>query len=141
MITEIVKSKGHKNVLGRHKTTFEVTKETHLTPRGDCIIGVCADKGILELSEKFRDALKCEDAKLEILLKIRGTNLEEKITASGKPGLSFTHPTDIVVRKSNFICSRTLCIRADRAANDFSREFIEKLKNSEAELLMELKVI
>lgn len=140
MITEIVKARGHKNVLGKHKTTFEVTKETHLTPRGDCIIGVCADKGISELSENFKGVLKNDDAKLEILLKITGSNLEERITAQGNEKLTFTHPTDIVVRKSDFVCSRTLAVRADRAAADFDRRFIEKLKNKETELLVEMKV-
>ena len=141
MITEIVKARGHKNILGKHKTTFEVTKETHLTPRGDCIIGISADKSIFELSEEFKDALKNEKAKLEISLKIHGTDLEEKVTASGNPNLTFTHPTDIVVRKSGFVCSRTLCINADRAAIDFGREFIEKLKSGDAELLVEMKIL
>lgn len=136
-----MKAKGHGNVLGNHKTTFEVTKETHLTKRGDCIVGVCADKSICELSEDFKKSLKNNNAKLEILLKIPGTGFEEKVTASGSPELTFTHTTDIVVRKSSFICARTLAINADRAASDFSREFIEKLKNDDAELVVEFSVV
>ena len=140
MITEIVKARGHPNILSRHKTTFEITKETHLTPRGDCIIGVCADKGIFELSENFRDSLKDENARLEILLKIPGCGLEEKVNACGSEKLTFTHPTDIVVRKSNFLSPRTLAICANRAAIDFGREFIEKLKSSDSELLVVMNV-
>ena len=141
MITEVVRTRGHKNISGKHKTTFEITKDAHLTPRGDCIIGISADKGISQISEDFKNALKDENATLEILLKIPGTDLMERVTAFGNPKLTFTHPTDIVVRKSSFICSRTLCIHADRAAVDFSREFIEKLKSSDAELLIEMKII
>ncbi len=141
MAVDIVKARGHKHILGKHKTTFEVTKETHLTPRGDCIVGICADKSISELSEEFKNSLKSEGAKIEILLKIPGTVLEEKVTAFGSPELTFTHPTDIVVRKSNFICPRTLAINANKAACDFSREFIEKLKNGDAELLVEFNLV
>jgi hypothetical protein len=141
MTVETVKARGHKHVLGKHKTTFEVTKETHLTPGGDCIVGISADKSISELSEKFKSSLKSAGAKIEILLKIPGTGLEEKVTAFGSHELTFTHPTDIVVRKSNFICPRTLAINANKAAADFSREFIEKLKNADAELLVEFNVV
>lgn len=141
MIKEIVKAKGHKNITGKHKTTFEITKETHLTPRGDCIIGICANKGIFQISEKFKNALRYDNAKLEILLKILGTALEEKVTASGNSKLTFTHPTDMVVRKSDFVCPRTLAVCSDRAAVDFSREFIEKLKSKDSELLVEMRVI
>ena len=141
MAVEIVKARGHRHISGKHKTTFEVTKETHLTPRGDCIVGISADKSISELSEEFKNSLKSEGAKIEILLKIPCTGLEEKVIAFGSPELTFTHPTDIVVRKSTFICPRTLAINANRAAADFSREFIEKLKNTDTELLVEFNVV
>ena len=40
---EIVIARGHPNIRATHKTTLEVTKEKELSPRGDCIIGICAD--------------------------------------------------------------------------------------------------
>jgi len=43
--------------------------------------------------------------------------------------LILTHPTDMVIRKSDYICNRTLAIRADKSANDLPRELVEKLKN------------
>ena len=55
--------------------------------------------------------------------------MKETVKAKGSPQLQFTHPTDLVVRKSDYVCSRTLAIRADKAAVDFSREFVDKLKN------------
>jgi len=29
---------GHENIRSNHKKTIEITKESHLTPRGDCIV-------------------------------------------------------------------------------------------------------
>jgi hypothetical protein len=51
-----------------------------------------------------------------------------------------THPTDVVVRKSDYFCSRTLAVRADKAASDLSRELVEKLKNPKQETKITLTV-
>lgn len=126
MLLEKIVARGHVNVRSSHGTTFEVTKEEHLTPRGDCIVAVCADRAMPDFSEAFKEALRKPDAVLHIVVRCEG--IEEKITAYGHPDLVLTHPTDLVVRKSGFICSRTLAVRADKAAVDFSRRLVEKLK-------------
>ena len=41
-----IKAKGHKNVLSKHKSTFEITKDKELSLSGDCIIGLDIDKAI-----------------------------------------------------------------------------------------------
>jgi hypothetical protein len=41
-VEEFIEARGHKKIRGTHRTTFEFTKEAHLTERGDCIIGVRA---------------------------------------------------------------------------------------------------
>jgi hypothetical protein len=137
MLVEKIKARGHRNVTARHKTTFEFTKETHLTPRGDCIIAVSVDRSLPELSERFREALQREGAVLEIVLHCSG--LTEKIIACGSPDLILKHPTDLVVRKSTFICDRTLAVKADKAAIDFNREFVGRLRYG-GEVLIELKI-
>jgi hypothetical protein len=40
-----------------------------------------------------------------------------------------TDPADLVVRKSDYVCGRTLAILADKAAKDLSRKLVEKLRN------------
>ena len=125
MLVEKIIARGHFNVRSLHGTTFEVTKESHLTPKGDCIIAVCADRTMPDFSTEFKEALRKPDAVLHIVVRCGG--LEEKIVAYGHPDLILTHPTDLVVRKSSFICSRTLAIHADKAAVDFSRRLVEKL--------------
>jgi hypothetical protein len=138
MLLERICARGHFNVRSLHSTTFEVTKEDHLTPKGDCIIAVRADRGMLDLSSEFKDALRKPNAILNIIVRCGG--LEEKIIAHGHPDLILTHATDLVVRRSNFICSRTLAVRADKAAVDFSRKLVEKLRE-DIPVDVELRVI
>jgi uncharacterized protein len=126
MKNEDIKAKGHHNVRGTHRNTFEFTKETHLTPRGDCIVAVAADKSMADLSEEFKKRLKTKYAKLQITISCGG--LSETITAYGHPDLILTHPTDFVVRKTDYICPRTLAIRADKAAKDLDRSLVDNLK-------------
>jgi hypothetical protein len=126
MLVERINARGHRNVLSRHRTTFEVTRDEHLTEQGDCIVAVGADKAMPELSADFKDALRKEGAVLKVT--IRCGDAVEKATAYGHPHLILTHPTDLVVRKSDFICPRTLAVKADKAAVDFSRELIKNLQ-------------
>ena len=139
MIEEII-ARGHPNITAKHKTTLEITKEGELSKRGDCIIGVKADKGISELSEKIKDYLKRgRSARISIILPDYG--MEENLTGIGAEKLSFTHPTDIVVRKSSFICGRTLLIKDDKAAIDLSREMVELLKDPSTLLIFRIEII
>jgi hypothetical protein len=126
--TEIIYANGHENVQSRNRTTFEITKAQFLTKRGDCIIAVGADKGAADLNFNFKEAARNENARITITIDAGGEI--ETIDAWGSPQLSFSHPTDLVVRKSNYVCDRTLAIRADKAAKDLSRKLVEKLHDS-----------
>jgi len=103
------------------------TRERHLSKTGDCVVGVAADKAVADLNQEFKEKLKRPNAKLTIIIEAEG--LTEQIDALGSPKLILTHPTDMVIRKSNYICDRTLAIHADKSANDLPRELVEKLKN------------
>jgi hypothetical protein len=125
MLRETIRAKGHPNVTARHRTTFEITRESNLTPQGDCIIAVCADRGLTDFSGEFRKALKSGDTVLEIRMVCCG--IEEKIICRGHPDLSFTNHEEMVVRKSAFTCGRTLAVGADKASCDLNRDFVKKL--------------
>jgi len=125
--TEFIIAHGHENIRSTNRTTFEITKETHLTKRGDCIIAVDSTKGAAELSQQFKDIARNESTQITIELEADGE--KEIVKAWGSPELSFTHSTDLVVRRSNFVCNRTLAIRADKAACDFSNGIVERLRN------------
>ena len=126
-LKETILAKGHKNILAIHPTTLEFTREKDMSRSGDCIIAVSADKAMCDLSVEFKEKLREESAKLTIL--IEAGEMSETVTAYGSTHLTLAHPTEIVVRKSNYICDRTLAVKADRASADLSRYLVEKLKN------------
>jgi hypothetical protein len=126
-IREVVFGYGHENIQATHKTTLEFTKDTHLSRKGDCIIAVAADKALADLSADFKERLRKTHVRLTILIEVNG--IIEKVNAQGSPQLILTHPTDMVIRKSDYLCNRTLAVYADKAAQDLSRELVEKLKN------------
>ena len=135
---EIIIAHGHESVTSTHATTLEITKETHLTREGNCIIAVGADKAIDDLSSQFKNALRKNDSKLAIL--IEAGQIKETINAHGGPHLILEHPTDLVVRKSGYVSNRTLAIQANKAANGLSRELVSKLKNPKQTVKITLTV-
>ncbi|MEM3696281.1 MAG: DUF371 domain-containing protein [Candidatus Bathyarchaeia archaeon] len=137
-IREVIFAYGHKNIQATHPTTLEITKEERLTKKGDCIIAVSANKALADLSAEFKEILRREKAKISLL--IEAEEVADVVNAFGSPKLILTHSTDMVVRKSGYICSRTLAIQADKAAIDLSRHLIEKLKNPEQEVKIMLTV-
>ena len=62
----------------------------------------------------------------------------DEIVGFGHENLTLTHPTDIVCRKSDYTCSRTLMINANKAARDLDLNLIEDLKNEKE---MEVTII
>ncbi len=137
-VREVIFACGHENVLATHKTTFEITKESHLSEKGDCIVAVSADKALADLSLEFKEALRRENAKISIL--IEADDAKERISAFGSLKLVLSHPTDMVVRKSGYICDRTLAVHADKAACDLSRKLVEKLQNPRQKVKITLTV-
>jgi len=137
-MTEIIFASGHKNIQSMHKSTLELTKDSELSRRGDCIIAVSADKALADLRPQFKADLRRENSKITML--IEAGDVTETVSAYGNPRLILSHPTDIVVRKSNYICSRTLAIKTDKAACDLSRELVERLKNPEQRIRITLTV-
>lgn len=130
MIERII-CRGHPNIVASHPTTFEFTKDEEVTKRGDCIIGVAADRGLAELSEKFKEELR-EGKRLTIRITANGKT--ETAVAYGSVELPLSHQTEIVIRKSDFISDRTLAINSDKAAKDFSLDF------TKGEIVVELEV-
>ncbi len=136
-ITETIRCHGHPNVRALHKITFEITREPELSLTGDCIIGVGADKGCADLSPEFREAMNRPGAELVTILDAGG--ISTTITARGADGFLLNHPSDLVWRKSSFVCSRTIGVNADMAARDLPRDLIDVLKTG-AELTVTMTV-
>jgi hypothetical protein len=136
--SEVILAHGHINVLALHKGTIEFTKEPHLSRSGDCIIAVDADKGMSELSLEFKKNLRNDAAKVTIV--VEAGKVSETIHASGNSRLILAHPTDIVIRKSGYICARTLAIHADKSAAELSRELVRNLSKPEEKVQITLAV-
>ena len=128
-------SKGHRNVTSHHKSTFEITKDAEIGPTADCIVGVDMDKTMLDFPQEFKDKIANPDTK--IIVELKTENGYDEITGFGHEDLTLTHPTDIVIRKSDYVCSRTLMIGADKAAKDLDGDLIDDLKN---EKIMEVTI-
>ena len=126
MIFKIL-TKGHKNVTSLHKSTFEITKDVEIGPTADCIIGTSMDQSMLNFPQEFKDKIANENTKITVILETE--NGYDEITGYGHEELTLTHPTDIVIRKSDYTCDRTLMIGADKAAKDLDSNLIEDLKN------------
>lgn len=118
---------GHENVLALHRNTIEFSKDSFLTKDGDCIIGVKADFDFFKL--------------MNFILKIDGKIADAEIFCDGvsdkfsfvvNPDFSDAH--EIVIRRTEFRSRRTLGVNADKAAKDIKREFIDRIKNSKAEI-------
>lgn len=121
-----------------HATTLEVTRETHLTQRGDCVVLVSSDASLVEMGEDMRKAARNPGA--VIVLTIEAAALTVTVTGRGDPGLTWAHPTDIVVRTSTHTCPRTLMVHADKASIDIPRELVRCLRNPETEATVRISV-
>jgi len=123
---EQIRCRGHPLVLGTHPTTFEVTRESHLTANGNCIIGIAADKGCAGLSRAFKNVLAHDDAILITRLSCAGTEVE--VRSHGSAQFTLDHPSDMVWRKSRFVCARTIGILSDYVAETLPDDLIDALK-------------
>jgi len=126
---EFICCRGHPLVLGTHPTTFEVTREEHLTENGNCIIGIAADKGCAGLSPSFKKALASDAAVLFTRLECDGMAVE--IVSRGSSRMTLDHPADMVWRRSSFVCGRTIGILSDTVAATLPRNLMALLARGE----------
>ena len=127
IVIENIKARGHQNISATNSATFEITKENWLTRKGDCILAIGATKGAFDLSNVFKMVASQNNAVITFYIEAGGTTAST--IGRGDSQLSYTHPMDLVGRKSNYTCNRTLMVNSEKSALDFPRELIEKLKS------------
>ena len=118
---------GNENIRSNHQKTIEITKDSHLTPQGDCIVGINATSSCVDLPQKLKEKLRIPDTKVIFLIRVE--DYEFKIEGRGHPDLILSHSEDIVIRKSNFICPRTLAVKCDKASDLLPRNMVSLLQN------------
>ncbi|RNJ74808.1 MAG: DUF371 domain-containing protein [Nitrosopumilus sp. D6] len=118
---------GHPNVRSNHQKSIEITKSTSLTPSGDCIVGVGATLGCAGLPENIKTRLRTRGA--HVTCTIRVEEYEFIVRGEGHPDLLLEDEEDIVIRKSSYVCPRTLAIRCDKASDVMPREMVAMLRD------------
>ena len=129
---------GHPNVRSNHSKSIEVTKAQTLSTRGDCIVGVNADKACKDLKPCLKDLLLKTGLVLKIEIIVEDLTFE--MHAHSDPKLLLSDVNDIVIRRSNFVCPRTVAISCDKAASDIPRKMTRLLRNPEAKGILKLTV-
>lgn len=130
-IIEKIQAWGHNNILCTHKTTIELTKETNLTRRGDCVLAVGASKGCLDLTPDLKNKIKT-GKKFKVKLEV--DDIQDFFYGFGNKELKLLDKNDIVFRKSSFISDRTVLINCSKSSKELDRELIDKLKNPRKKL-------
>ena len=131
-------ARGCARITALHETTLEITKEEVKTNRGSCIVATCADMGLSELSQELKDALRTDGAKIALIFEAGG--ITDTVNGYGYHGLSLTNSLEMVVRKSTFICGRTLMVGADKAACNLKRELVSALKKPDTVAIIKISV-
>ena len=129
MVQDEVTFFGHPNIRSLHAKTIEITKDEHLTPRGDCIIGVKADKACADLDESFKHRLKSNSSVVRMEIMVGEESF--LISGMGDGRLSMLNAHDIVIRKTNFVCPRTMSVLCDKASSDMPRKLVKMLQDQE----------
>ena len=135
----ILHAYGHAAIRSTHPTTLEITREEHLTRRGDCIIAVNASKGLADLPSDISKTLSTSDGMARMTLLVGSHRFT--VEGAGAMGLSHSHPTNLVVRKSGFVSDRTLMVKADKAAVDIPRDMVQLLRDPAQRITIEISTL
>ncbi|HXG06488.1 MAG TPA: DUF371 domain-containing protein [Nitrososphaera sp.] len=138
MVQDEVTFFGHPNVQSLHSKALEITKDEHLTLRGDCIIGVRANKACADLDESLKQRLSSSSSVVKLEIMVGSETFV--INGTGDERLSLKNPHDIVLRKTKFVCPRTLSVRCDKASSDVPRNIVKMLQDNEAKGIFRITV-
>ena len=138
MVQDEVTFYGHPNVRSLHSKSIEITKHDYLTPKGDCIIGIKANKACTDLEESIRRGLKSSSAivKIEVIVDDESFIIKGR----GDERLTMLNPHDIVIRRTNFVCPRTMSVLCDKASSDMPRELVRLLQHQEQKGLFRITI-
>lgn len=129
---------GHANIRSLHPRTIEITRDSDLTPGGDCVVGVGADRACSDIPAEMGDRLRDPHARVEIAIRVGKMIFE--LAGRGDPAISLTHTRDIVMRQSGFVCPRTLAVGCDAASDSVPREMVSALRDPDARGTLSIRV-
>jgi hypothetical protein len=138
VVEEEIRFRGHPNVQSLHARTLEITKDDNLSLRGDCIVGVGASKACADLDPQIRKRVQDDSAVIRIELIVGSESYS--INGRGDNKLTLLNEHDIVIRKTHFVCPRTLSVGCDKASSDLPRSLVRKLQDSTMVGLLRISV-
>jgi len=101
-LVEVVRAEGHENVTAEHVSTLEFTSDDFLTPAGDCILAVEADRVPADFDPEFVDACQAHGATITATIEAGEQLTEDNVAllSSGmkEPGLEPKHYEEVVGR-------------------------------------------
>ncbi|WP_082146660.1 DUF371 domain-containing protein [Halostagnicola sp. A56] len=124
-LEEIIHARGHENVSAEHASTFEISTDDFLTPAGDCILAIEADRAPADFDPEFVAACQRPDATITVTLEADGHR--DSVRGGGDPALEFSSERSAVGRTSEYVDERTIALEAEHAAEGFDRDLVESL--------------
>lgn len=122
------KARGHPNISATHRTTFEITTDDYLTPRGDCIIGIGSPVAARDLPEWFKLRASKSTSLILVVLCADGGEVCDSIIGRGDERMTFSDDRKMVFRRSDYVGPETVMVRASKAAKDIDRRLVDRLK-------------
>ena len=124
-LREVVTAHGHEHVSAEHGSTFEVTTDDFLTPAGDCILAIGADRAPADFDPAFVEA--CRDADATVTITVETGERSQSVQGRGHPDLEFSNDRSAVGRTSTYVDDRTVIVDAEVAADGFDRDLVGEL--------------
>jgi len=112
-------ARGHLNITAQHHSTFEITKDVHVTKRGDCIIACAADIDMHEVAAFAKNHSM-------FIVEVKTPHAQEYIIVQSNP--HFHDDKEMVFRRTDFMSERTLGVQASKSARMFSEEIRKDLQ-------------
>jgi hypothetical protein len=129
---------GDDKITSKHRTTLEITKEGVKTGYGDCIVATRSEVGLRDLPEGLKRQAKVRGATMKVILEAGGCS--QMIRGMGDPALTFASSHEMVIRKSSYVCGRTLMVHADKAAAELDGSFVDLIRDGKRDMKVTIVV-
>lgn len=122
---DVIIARGHDSITATNRRAIEITKDPYVTKRGDCIIACCAERAAGELSP---DVLKALASGGVVVVMIDAGGLREIVTGRAPRAVPLSSHR-VVIRRSEYVDSSTVAVRASKAAADLSSAVVARLRS------------
>jgi len=138
LIIEKIYAYGHSNIICTHNTTIELTKDKYVSKKGSCILGINASKACFDLNKELKKRIR-NGEKIKVTIKVDG--ISDSFYGFGNNELHLLNHKDMVFRKSEYVCDRTVLIKCSKSSKDLDRNIINKIQSSKKRftILFEIK--